>query len=147
MFDRKAKQAEEFWGYMREFNKRHFPPLAGISQPAASPTRVKIALIDTGIDVEDPLICPEFASGRIWGRSWVGDELDLTDTWGHGTHLARLVLRTSKSAEVLIAKVAEDKSFTPKNRQNIVEVRVIHECFRCLVLTVDPSCAGYSLGH
>ncbi|KAL8364517.1 hypothetical protein RB595_003681 [Gaeumannomyces hyphopodioides] len=82
---------------------------------------VKIALIDTGVDVEDPFIKPEAESGRIKGRSWVGEKTDFSDSCGHGTHLVRLVLKVNKTADILMAKVSDSKSFSPKNTQNIAE--------------------------
>lgn len=118
---------------MRAFNRKHFPPpldepLAvetdadGINGQTTGGRRVKIALIDTGVDLEDPFISPEVESGRIKGCSWVGEEDDISDSCGHGTHLVRLVLKVNKSADILVAKVSKGKSFTPKNTQNIVEV-------------------------
>lgn len=124
---REAKEAEVFWTSMREFNKRHFPPTAS-DQHRDDFHPVKIALIDTGVDIEDSLIRPAYANGRVSGRSWVGEPHDLTDTCGHGTHLARLVLKTTKSADILIAKVSQSKEFALKSRQNITEVRFSSNC-------------------
>ncbi|KAK4154756.1 hypothetical protein C8A00DRAFT_32424 [Chaetomidium leptoderma] len=127
-----AKSAEEYWDLMRNFKREHFlPPLddtlanetdaVGTDGQTTRNRKVKIALIDTGVDVEDPLIKPEAESGRIRGCSWVGEETDLSDSCGHGTHLVRLVLKVNKSADILVAKVSESKSFSPKNTQNIAE--------------------------
>ena len=132
--------AEEYWDLMRDFNKKHFkfPPPQDIAladetdvarkngQFARSP-RVKIALIDTGVNFEDPFIRPEAQKGRIKGRSWVGEKTDFGDSCGHGTHLVRLMLTVNKSADILMAKVSHSKSFLPKIAQNIAEVRLPSE--------------------
>src|SRR3978361_1119500 len=92
-----AKHTEEYWQFMRDFNKKHFSyhrEMLTVATNAQSNQyrTVKIALIDTGVDTSDPFILPEVERGRITGRSWVGtDPNDFGDTCGHGTHLIRLI--------------------------------------------------------
>lgn len=82
----------------------------------------KIALIDTGVSLEDPVIRGHM--GRFAGKSWVDEnENDYNDVCGHGTHLARLILKVSSTAHILVAKVSRDKKFTAASVINIVEVK------------------------
>lgn len=84
-------------------------------------SRIKIALIDTGVDQSDPVVKGELA--RITGTSWIDDNPDsYHDTCGHGTHVVRLVLRASPTAHVIVAKVSKDKTFNKSNVQNITKV-------------------------
>ena len=87
--------------------------------PSALYTRVKIAILDSGFDVEDPYIAGAYHSGRIKGfRTFVGKWKDVVqekqkvryvnDTFGHGTHALALLLKTSLDAEVYVAKVTKN---------------------------------------
>ncbi|KAK2616463.1 hypothetical protein QQS21_000505 [Conoideocrella luteorostrata] len=124
------KQAEEYWELMRDFNKKHFLPspdtmltdeidMTGTNEQTVKNRGVKLALIDTGLDINDSLIKIEMERGRIKCRSWVKE--DISDSCGHGTHLVRLVLQVSKSTDILMAKVSDRESFSPRITQNIVE--------------------------
>jgi hypothetical protein len=80
-------------------------------------TRSRICIIDTGLNLADPII-RGFKRRIIGGRSWVDDDTQAyEDTCGHGTHIARLLLATSAHAEILIAKVSKDKVFVDRNVQ------------------------------
>ncbi|KAI1330204.1 hypothetical protein F5Y16DRAFT_31262 [Xylariaceae sp. FL0255] len=80
--------------------------------------KIRIAIIDTGIDDEDDnLIEFNRASGRI--KDSCGfindpnskpDTKDYRDVNGHGTHVARLILEMAPAAELYIAKVSNDTS-------------------------------------
>jgi len=98
------------------------PATVGDGTTAAWRTRpIKIALIDTGVCLKDEVIRGE--RRRFRGRSWVDeDENDYNDLCGHGTHLARLVLKVSSTANILVAKVSRDKKFTAASIMHIVEV-------------------------
>ncbi|KAF2962883.1 hypothetical protein GQX73_g10694 [Xylaria multiplex] len=111
-----ASLALAYWEELRKFNNRLFPR----TRRAPTTSSIKIALIDTGVDMSDPLIKGERA--RITGRSWVGDNPDnYHDTCGHGTHLVRLVLQTSQTAHIFMAKVSDDKNFGRQIVENIAE--------------------------
>ncbi|KAK8877654.1 subtilisin-like protein [Apiospora arundinis] len=77
-------------------------------------TKIRIAILDTGIDTDDVLVETALKDKRIQER--VGfvngpdmdpDPEDYRDTNSHGTHVARLVLNAAPSAEVLIAKISD----------------------------------------
>ncbi|KAK3314098.1 peptidase S8/S53 domain-containing protein [Apodospora peruviana] len=82
--------------------------------------RVKVALIDTGVRLQDEVIRGEKA--RFTGRSWVDqDQTDYDDSCGHGTHLARLLLKVTSTADILVAKVSRDKNFTAASIPHITQ--------------------------
>lgn len=73
--------------------------------------RVKIAILDTGIDLEHPDM--EACEGRIKSvRSWVdgknGEEEDSAggDESGHGTHTTGIILDVAPDADIYVARVA-----------------------------------------
>jgi subtilisin family serine protease len=72
--------------------------------------RVKIAILDTGIDWEHPYI--KGAEDQIKkSRNFVGDrpgqdgKEQVKDDAGHGTHTAALLLKTVPGADIYIARV------------------------------------------
>lgn len=87
--------------------------------------RIRIAIIDTGIDDEDILIESARDDRRIKDcncRGFVKDAYDYHDVHGHGTRVARLILELAPSAELYIAKISDDKSIEPKYLKRISEV-------------------------
>lgn len=87
--------------------------------------RVRIAVIDTGVNRLDTLIKQQLERGRITGRSWTGDDpTDFNDTCGHGTHLVRLILKTNKTADILVAKVSENDKFSPESNISMAKASV-----------------------
>lgn len=72
--------------------------------------KIRIMIIDTGIDKNDNIIEGALDDNRIQGccgfvngRDADPDPNDVQDRFGHGTHVARLVLNAAPSAEVFIA--------------------------------------------
>ena len=125
---RRANLATTFWTDLKAFNDKYIPrrPLRNLSTSTGIPTwknrNIRIALIDTGVNLKDKIIAPE--SGRFSGKSWVDeDETYYHDTCGHGTHLARLVLKVTTVADILVGKVSRDKTFSKQNILNIAKVR------------------------
>ena len=71
---------------------------------------IRLAILDSGVDDTDPMIKGAIQSGRIiHRRSWVGNIDDHQDTYGHGTHVTRLLLTTAPAAEICIAKICKGK--------------------------------------
>ncbi|CAO2657894.1 Nn.00g071540.m01.CDS01 [Neocucurbitaria sp. VM-36] len=111
---KKASIARTFLTQLATFNRKHM--LQKIPQTV---TKTRICIIDTGLDMSDPVI-RGLKRRVVGGYSWVDeDPHTYDDACGHGTHIARLVLTTSTTAEILIAKVSSDKTFSDRNFESI----------------------------
>jgi subtilisin family serine protease len=68
--------------------------------------RIKIAVLDTGIDFTHPLLKGYIDKGQFT-ESWdfVEDCPTLKDTNGHGTHTAHLLLKAAPNASICVARV------------------------------------------
>jgi hypothetical protein len=77
--------------------------------PVNPKTMVKVAIIDTGIDLEHPVLRPFHAKHQI-GLCWdfVRGTAQITDSTGHGTHCAHLLLKTAPNAIIFVARVFEE---------------------------------------
>ncbi|KAI1089240.1 hypothetical protein F5B19DRAFT_467985 [Rostrohypoxylon terebratum] len=72
--------------------------------------KIRIAVLDSGIDETDPKIRPALKFGRIRTcRSFVGRPDQWQDSHGHGTHVTRLLLETAPRAEIFVAKICTGK--------------------------------------
>jgi hypothetical protein len=93
-----------------------------------SPPRIRIAVLDTGIDFGHSGIQEAKEKGRVreeWCRSWVGPENDAKDEDDglHGTNCAYILHKAAPEAEIYIEKVFGSTSFRPYEAQNIAKVR------------------------
>jgi hypothetical protein len=95
-------------------------------------TPVRIAILDTGLDRDFPVFKEK--SGLIKS---ITDEVDfvnpgaltMTDTFGHGTFMARLIMTCAPGAEILVARVAENMNELKSSQMNIKEVREVVQLF------------------
>jgi hypothetical protein len=79
---------------------------------------VKIAVLDTGLDVKHPDIMTAMQMGQIQRvmRSFVENDKSLQDDCGHGTHIASLLSDIAPQAQIYIAKVAEREEIPPNHK-------------------------------
>ena len=72
------------------------------------PTRVRIAILDSGIDSTDSFLDKQM--GRVKYRSFLGDQFPERpeDTVGHGTHTAALLLTVARNADVFVGRITAD---------------------------------------
>jgi len=130
---RDIKNASNFIEQTQSFRKMIEELSDNLTIPVWAPWRadkIRIAIIDTGIDDEDDNLiefCRE--SGRI--KDSCGfindpnskpDTEDYKDVNGHGTHVARLILEMAPAAELYIAKVSNDTSIQPTDLHRITRV-------------------------
>lgn len=85
--------------------------------------KVRIAIIDTGIDTNDTLIEACMEENKIKDcRGFLDDPNDITDEHGHGTHVTRLILELAPSAEVYVAKVSNSLKIASNKLGSISKV-------------------------
>lgn len=87
-------------------------------------TAVRVAVLDTGNDEGDN----GSASWHVKGKRDFVDSPNtkMTDTFGHGTLMARLVKNCAPSAEIIIARVAKNTKDLKVSQDNIKEVSEYH---------------------
>jgi subtilisin family serine protease len=71
--------------------------------------RVRIAVLDTGIDLDHPIIA-KCKTSIVECRSWVVDDTSISDVCGHGTHIASVLLKLAPWADLYVARVFKDAS-------------------------------------
>jgi hypothetical protein len=127
---RRSKYADELMSTLENDFLRNIKALRQNSPPIGlaerlkgiqTPEKIRIAVLDTGIDLTDMMIKPAM-SRIIDKRSWVGSPESYLDNYGHGTHVARLLLKMAPAAEIFVAKITDDKNIDPENMSRIAEV-------------------------
>jgi subtilisin family serine protease len=72
---------------------------------------VKIAVLDTGIDLNHPTIKGAVNMRRIkTSKSFVKDDKTPQDENGHGTHVASLILKVAPESELYVGKIARNEN-------------------------------------
>lgn len=97
----------------------------GLAGLRAGPTKgkIRIAVLDSGIDERDPTIRGALASLRIKKmKNFVGESTSCEDTYGHGTHVTKLLLRTARAAEIYVAKICNSKLINHDFMEGIAKV-------------------------
>ncbi|KAI1806632.1 hypothetical protein F4811DRAFT_509771 [Daldinia bambusicola] len=123
----KQESAKEFLAFYDDFKSKHGQSLASPYKNNARTDklpefRISVCIIDTGIDKSHPAIRGALRSDRIQGcRSWVGNEDDVHDNYGHGTHVADMILNASENVDLYIAKVADGPDIEPHGVNKIAE--------------------------
>jgi hypothetical protein len=82
-------------------------------------TGIRIAVLDTGIDLAHPALAPRLArtaGGALLGRDFVDDDADPSETalptelgYGHGTHVAGLASLAAPGATLMPARVLDTR--------------------------------------
>jgi hypothetical protein len=96
--------------------------------------KIRIAVIDSGVNESDPMIRGAIRSGRIAElKSWVGDsgqylagqkdQASYHDIYGHGTHITRLLLEAAPEAKIYVAKICHKKTINDEFMSGIAKVR------------------------
>jgi len=81
--------------------------------------RVKIAILDTGIDMTENVI--RGYKQRIIAQSFLPNENEVQDLHGHGTHAAGLLLRVARNADIYVARITTNGSLLdPKSIENAI---------------------------
>ncbi|KAF7537671.1 hypothetical protein G7054_g3547 [Neopestalotiopsis clavispora] len=73
-----------------------------------SKEQVRVAILDTGIDLEDPFLRSRISPEHCW--DFVLDKRDILDKVGHGTHTASILAKTAPRARIYCGRVWEERS-------------------------------------
>jgi hypothetical protein len=87
---------------------------------------IRVAILDTGLNTDFPVFRER--SGLLKSITDMKDFVNpgtplMTDTFGHGTLMARLVMESAPGAEILVARVAENTNELKNSQANIQKVR------------------------
>jgi subtilisin family serine protease len=86
---------------------------------------VKIAILDTGVDLSDPSIEEYVRRKRIVDyKGFAGDAADVQDKNGHGTHVAKILIKNAPVADFYIAKVSNNTKVPATQLPQVAEVRI-----------------------
>lgn len=88
-------------------------------------TPVRVAILDTGLDRSFPTL--QTRSGLV---ECIEEEVDfvnpdaptMTDSFGHGMFMARLIMECAPGAQILVARVAENTNKLENSKENIKKV-------------------------
>ena len=92
-------------------------PILANTTKDANASRVKVAVLESGVDWKDSFIRGAKEDRRIKGfKNFAGDREDISeknmqcvdDDFGHGTFVTALLLKTSLGTDVYIARVAKE---------------------------------------
>ncbi len=90
--------------------------------------RVKVALLDTGIDLEHAYFDKQYPHGRIKSVcSWVDGKEGVEDAWGgdesgHGTFIASLLLDLAPNIDLYVARISKSRGFRKGTALNVANV-------------------------
>ncbi|KAF5021964.1 hypothetical protein F66182_6004 [Fusarium sp. NRRL 66182] len=146
-----------FINYMERFLDTYITPLRAKAVRGTAKQRVRVAIIDTGFHVDngddwkisvDPFLFHADLESRIRDKKnffspddKAPDPDDWHDTHGHGTHVARLLLKWAPEADIYIAKITNTKSLTG------TRTKQLREALRWAGERADMINLSFSLGH
>jgi hypothetical protein len=88
----------------------------------------KVAIIDTGIDLEHPMLQPFVKSGHIAGwHDFVLGNKSNEDLDGHGTHVSHLLLKTAPYVRLYHARAFRYSDADADTARLVAEVSVQDE--------------------
>ncbi|KAJ3549807.1 hypothetical protein NM208_g305 [Fusarium decemcellulare] len=144
---RDPSTAGEFWQRLELFQESYscFCIDRSTRSLVESPRRIRVALIDTGIDFDHPGIMEAKAKGRMkeeWCKSWVGATTKDYDDDLHGTNCAYLLHKAAPEADIYIARVFYKNELKLYEANNIAKA-VQHATD---IWNVDIICMAFGLG-
>jgi subtilisin family serine protease len=81
---------------------------------------VKIAILDTGIDLQHPQFSERIPSRNCW--DFINNTEEICDEVGHGTHTASLLVKTAPQAQIFCGRVWKARSEKDNTRNLIADV-------------------------
>ncbi|OBT80206.1 hypothetical protein VF21_00560 [Pseudogymnoascus sp. 05NY08] len=150
----KAAKAKTWFKYLDELHE-------AMPRNIDKENRIKIAVLDTGIYMQDSTISQRKNSSRITYQSFVTGDPNPTepsDDNGHGTHIAGLLLRVAPNARIYVAKISDkdklDEHYDPEQIANAIRhavdkwrVHIISMSFGFDGLTDELGCIDEAISH
>lgn len=100
---KEAKRADDWMHLLKTEFHNHFQKKSDIVHDP-----VKIAVLDTGIDITESCIKGALRQQRVkFVKSFVPGDSSASDDFGHGTHVASLLLKVAPRAKVFVLKIAK----------------------------------------
>lgn len=93
-------------------------------EPDAAHPRVKVAVLDTGLDITHPEISKEIFDGRIKFHDFVESSTSIKDLDGHGTHCTSLVAKFAPNAEIYVGRVFKTSKAVEDSPTILAEVNL-----------------------
>ncbi|RSM13598.1 hypothetical protein CDV31_005768 [Fusarium ambrosium] len=126
--------AKEFWTRLETFHQSCARLVTDCSTESGdeTPRRVRIAVLDTGVDFGHAGIADAKEEGRIreeWCHSWVGADAKDEDDELHGTNCAYLLHKSAPEADIYIAKVFNQNAVRYYEAKNIAKA-IEHAVFK-----------------
>jgi hypothetical protein len=103
--------------------------------PLQAKRMVKVAVLDTGIDLEHPSLKKYRDKNQISGvfcRDFVTSRDPIQDSTGHGTHCAHVILKICNTARIYAARVFESDEIDENALDRIIKV--------CLPTSFNMTC-------
>jgi subtilisin family serine protease len=88
-------------------------------EPDEASPRVRIAILDTGVDLSHPDMTAIYNSGRLQYHDFVDNSASMKDLDGHGTHCTSILATLAPNAEIFVARVFQ-KSWADNSSVAIV---------------------------
>ncbi len=118
-----------------------------IGKPSSQPPggrRVKVAVLDTGIDLNHSYFDDEYKAGRIQNiASFVDgkngeEDKNSGDESGHGTFVASLLLSHGLHIDLYVAKISKSRAFKKGTTENVKNVsHLLLVIFALFVFSLD----------
>ncbi|KAL8394118.1 hypothetical protein RB595_002192 [Gaeumannomyces hyphopodioides] len=127
---REARNADVFFENLEDFHASYSrfvePRNVSNSTGEEHPRRIRIAVLDTGVDFRHPGIRAAKINGRIreeWCHSWVGPEADVADEDDemHGSNCADLLHQAAPEADIYIGKIFQRNKLRTYQAENITK--------------------------
>lgn len=130
---------------MKTFRDRYIETLPEPEETTDGDGSVRVAIVDTGFSINgydeenkliwDPLLTNPSVEPRVTKRrnffhagAAEPDPNDYEDRHGHGTQVARLVLRFAPRATVIIAKISDSNTLNETKMTQLVKVVYFNFC-------------------